>query len=397
MSALGDVVTPRLDAVPAGPAWLADVRRTGIAQFRAHGFPTTKTEAWRFTSVRGITGTAFGDGPEHAGAHPVRVPSGVTLERASAPADAASVLGHVAPVTPFTSLNAAMFRDVLLVRIAQGASVPEPIEIDVVHPSGDSPAMCHPRIVVVVPEGAHATLVERHRFAGAGPHFVNAVVEIDLASGASLEHLRVHDGTPGSFTVQATAVRQASSSRYVSRCFSFGGGLGRLEITCSLEGPGAECALDGLYLVGGADQVDHFTEVRHLATDGTSQQTYKGIVTDRGHAVFDGTVVVARDAQRTSARQKNDNLILSDEAVVNTKPHLEIDADDVVCSHGATVGRLDDDQIFYLRARGLDEPSARTLLVRAFARSLVERVALAELRDEIGALVDARMARGGAA
>jgi Fe-S cluster assembly protein SufD len=182
------------------------------------------------------------------------------------------------------------------------------------------------------------------------------------------------NGSADRFVVAATFVHQGRDSHYASHGFSFGGALTRHELSVVLAGPGAECSLDGLYLARTGDVVDHHTRVVHEVGLATSHQKFKGVLDGSGHGVFDGTVVVRRDAQRTEAHQENRNLLLSNEATVHTKPHLEIDADDVKCSHGATVGRLDPAQLFYLRSRGVDLGTARAALIYAFAAELTERL-----------------------
>ena len=372
------------------PEWLCRLRAAGAERFRAHGFPTTKDEAWRFTSVRPLTRIAFT--PRGGGVDVRCADERVRIEPLStAGADVEAVLGQLAPNEFFAALNTALFSDATILRIPKGAVVEAPIELGFASPSGD-PTVAYPRIVVIAEPGSEATLVETH--APRGAHLTNAVVEISVGENASVEHLRIHEGHEQAFTVQTIAVHQARDARYRSRVFSFGGALSRLDIVSVLDGAGADCLLDGLYLVRGNAHVDHRTLVRHARPHGSSHEKYKGILDDRAHAVFDGTIVVDRDAQKTEAHQENRNLLLSSDAVVNTKPHLEIDADDVKCSHGATVGRLDDQQLFYLRARGIDEAAARTLLTHAFAREMVERVGLEPARDRLTRLVLGHLPRG---
>jgi Fe-S cluster assembly protein SufD len=221
----------------------------------------------------------------------------------------------------------------------------------------------------------------------------NAVTELCLEQGAAVDHMRIVQGTAESRLVGELAVRQARSSRYTSRVFTLGGALSRLDLAVWLDEEGAECSLDGLYMARGEEQVDHHTRVEHVKPNTTSIERYKGIVAERGSAVFDGIIHVERGAMKASAHQENRNVLLSDEAIVNTKPHLEIDADDVSCTHGATVGKLDESALFYLRARGLDEDAAQAVLLFAFVREILDRVPISGERERLSSLILDRMGR----
>jgi Fe-S cluster assembly protein SufD len=235
----------------------------------------------------------------------------------------------------------------------------------------------YPRVLVTVGPGAELSIVETYAASG-GNHLTNSVVELDLAPNAKVAHVRVHENQ--GLQVGRVDVRQAADSRYRSTVITLGGALLRFDARCLLRGRGAECVLDGVYLVDGSDHVDHHTLVEHEAPHCRSEQTYRGIASGKGVAVFDGMVVVHRNAQKTEAHQENRNLLLSDTATVHTKPHLEIDTDDVVCSHGATVGSLDPDQLFYLRARGVPSELAHAMLTFAFLESIVDRVSHEQTR-----------------
>src|SRR5262249_6682542 len=210
------------------------------------------------------------------------------------------------------------------------------------------------------------------------------------------EHVRIVHGQTSTARLGTVAVRQPRDSRYASKVFTFGGSLSRVDLRVNLAGPGAECTLDGLYLAGTGELVDHHTTIDHANPDCSSRERYKGVVDGSGVAVFDGTVFVRSGASRTQAHQENRNLVISPDGVVHAKPHLEIDTDDVKCSHGATVGRLDPSQLFYLRARGVDERVARSLLTYAFAREMVEPLRDAALRLALENLL-AELLPGGAA
>ncbi len=379
----------------ADPEWLAARRAQAESEFQDHGFPTAKDEAWRFTSVRSITRLPFAP---RSGGTTVRgdVPEGVSVERLAdvlekQPRLLEPHLGRLSKPEFFSALNAAMFDDALVVRIAKGAVVEAPIELGSdagADGSADSePTVVYQRLFVLAEENSQATIVERHEGTSTSPHLSNSVTEILVGKNAKLSHYLVHQGWSTGHRIAAVAVEQARSSSYASHVFTFGGALSRLDMRCVLAGEGAECALDGLYLARDGEHVDHQTLVDHASAHCSSQQKYKGILDGKGRGVFDGTVVVRRDAQKSDAHQENRNLLLSDTAIVNTKPHLEIDADDVTCSHGATVGQLDQNQLFYLRARGIDAAAAKAVLTHAFASELIERVKLAPLAEELGKLL----------
>jgi Fe-S cluster assembly protein SufD len=405
------------------PPFLAGLRDRASRFFVEHGLPKPKDEAWRFTRMRALTDVPFtlaapkedtqllelierqlGSGP-HIVVHdgrllsvPVSVPG---LEIFSMKAAVSTIpgllekhLGHVAVTRDgFAALNSALFEDGVVLRVGRGAVIERPVSLVIASSSDEQPAVSYPRVLVIAEENSELTLVESHLGRGSTPHLTNLVVELDLAANAAIEHLRAYQDTFDARSIALTAVSQAQNSRYRSRVFSFGSALARLHLSARLLGEGAECSLDGLYLVADDEQVDHHTLVDHLAPHTTSFQKYKGIVGGRGSAVFDGTVSVHRQAQATSAHQENRNLIVSEQAVVNTKPHLEIDADNVQCTHAATIGQIEEAPLFYLRARGIDERSARAILTCAFAREMLERVALSSERERLGRLVLERLER----
>jgi Fe-S cluster assembly protein SufD len=288
----------------------------------------------------------------------------------------------------FAALNTALFDDGLWIDVPAGTVVEHPLEI--VHASG-GPGVAYPRVLVTVGQSAELSLIETYS-TGDVDQLTNSVVEVELAPNSKVSHVRIHEN-PG-LQVGRVDVRQAADSRYRSTVITLGGALLRFDVRCLLRGKGAECQLDGAYLVEGEDHVDHHTLVEHQAPNCRSDQTYRGIAAGKGTAVFDGIVVVHRDAQKTEAHQENRNLLLSESATVHTKPHLEIDADDVVCSHGATVGALDEDQLFYLRARGVPEDLAHSMLTFAFLEAIIDRVAHDETRKRMREALLARIPHG---
>jgi Fe-S cluster assembly protein SufD len=284
--------------------------------------------------------------------------------------------------------------DARVVMARRGGRVQRPLHVVNVAQSGERPSLSYPRMLVIAEPASSLSLIESQIELGTQPHLASTVTEIFVEQDAALEHVLLHHGTPRAYRIGALEVEQGIDSRYASRVLTFGGALTRLDIHGKLSGRGAECTLDGLYLVDSDEHVDHQTLVEHVAENATSLEKYKGLLAGRGRAVFDGTVIVHKGAQHTSAHQENRNILFSDEAIVNTKPHLEIDADDVRCSHGATIGQLDASHLFYLRARGIDADAARAILGYAFAQEVIERISLPEVRERVTQAVLDRLPQG---
>jgi Fe-S cluster assembly protein SufD len=399
-----------------------------MESIRQKGLPGAREEAWRFTSVRELerpsyevaSGTAsdahlraladalLGDDGTHRvtvvdgrPALPDALPEGLVVlgladVLARLPELVETHLGAYAGTEFFAGLNAAMFHDGAVVRLARGHAIERPVHLVHVNAQSDKDTVVHPRLVVVVEAGASLTLVESflgpRGDGGTGRHLTNVVSEVVLEPGARFEHVIVHDGVDRH--IARVAVHQGEGSTYRSNVFTFGGSLVRLDLETTLAGERASAELDGIYHVAGNDHVDHQLRVVHRAPHCTSRQVYRGVLDGAGEAVFDGTTVVERGAQRTEAHQENRTLLLSDSATVNTKPHLRIDADDVVCSHGATVGSLDDEQLFYLRARGVPEALARAMLTFAFLRMLLDGVSHEPTRDRLARALLERLPDG---
>jgi Fe-S cluster assembly protein SufD len=427
----------------ADPAFRAAERAAATAWLEARGLPAPDDEAFRFTPLRSVLRVPFaapGEGERATepsadarlrglDAHRITLVNGMPVSGVpGSAADAARAegmallasdplrgveirrLGDVLRHEPgrvaahlglagtshgFDALNAGLFADGVVV-FARGG-VPAKLHIEHVARPSSAPTLSVPRVLVIAEAGSQLFLVETHAASGDLPHLESSVTEIDVAEGAHVTHARVHYGTSGAASLATIGVRQARDSRYTSRAFTFGGSLSRVDLRVKLDGPGAECVLDGLYVARSGELVDHHTTVDHVAPRCTSRQRYKGILEGTGTAVFDGTVFVRRGADRTAAHQENRNLLLSNDAVVHTKPHLEIDTDDVKCSHGATVGRLDPAQLFYLRARGMDASVARSLLTYAFAREMATEVEDDVLRAALEGAIADLLPDGGAA
>jgi Fe-S cluster assembly protein SufD len=259
--------------------------------------------------------------------------------------------------------------------------VVQPIEINhVVSGQAGSLPHAHPRTLIVVAPGAQCTIVETYK--GEGHYFTNAVTEIVAGDGAVIDHYKVQLESPEAFHVATMQVALGRSTNFTTHNISLGGALVRNDIGATLS-EGAEATVNGLYLVNGTQHVDNHTVIDHAKPHGSSHELYKGILDGHASAVFNGRIIVRKDAQKTDSKQTNKNLVLSDDAVIDTKPELQIFADDVRCTHGATIGQLDAESLFYLQSRGIGKAQARSLLTQAFAQDIIDRIKIPELRNQL--------------
>jgi Fe-S cluster assembly protein SufD len=407
------------------PAWFAHMRREGLERFDRLGFPTTRDEEWRFTSVMPIAESRFvlpHNGAssvtrEHLGpfewtgdraatlvfvngryaasiSNATGLPSGVRVEslaRALAATSATPLGGVEAYLTriatseqhAFTALNTAFLGDGAFVSIPPDMAVRAPIHLIFVSTRAATPTMSHPRVLVVMGANSQATLVESYGAVDGDRYFTNAVTEVVAGQNSSLQHYKVQRETPLSFHVGALYVRAARDATVACHSIALGGALVRNEVLAILDGEGAGCTLNGMYLSDGTRLVDNHTTIDHAKPHCASREVYKGILAGRARAVFNGKIIVRPDAQKTDAKQTSKALLLSEHAQINTKPQLEIFANDVKCTHGAAVGQMDDEAIFYLRARGLGEHEARHMLIRAFAGDVLNQMPLEPLRARV--------------
>ena len=289
----------------------------------------------------------------------------------------------------FNALNTALFEDGAVVRLPKDCCIPVPI--DVLYVSTGGGAAVFPRTLIVAEPESRVTVVERHVGVGEGPYFTCPVTEISLGQNAAVEHVLWQEDGSAAFHVSSVHVRQDRDSRFTGHALSLGGRLSRNDTTVSIEAEGAEAVINGLYVVSGSRHADHHTRIDHRAPHGTSRELYKGILDGKATGVFNGKVYVHPGAVKTDSQQANHNLLLSPDATVDTKPELEIYNDDVKCAHGATVGRLDEDQVFYLRTRGIAEAEARDLLVRAFAKDVTSRITIEAVRTRLDRWMEARL------
>jgi Fe-S cluster assembly protein SufD len=321
------------------------------------------------------------------------VVSNLVLATASESGAVSKHLGSLAGLEqhPFAALNTALVADGAFIHLPAGVELERPIQLVFVSGSEGRPTLSAPRILIVAEAASRATVVEQHLGDG-GASLSCPVSEILLAEDAVLDHVVVQEEDSTAHHLAARQIHLAAASRYSGQTVSLGGALARTDIHVVLDGEGATASLDGLYLVDGAQQADTHLTVRHAQPNCESYQLYKGILAGSSRAVFNGRIIVDQDAQKTDANQANRNLLLSDSATVHSNPQLEIFADDVRCTHGSTVGRLDEEAIFYLRSRGIARDGAIRLLTLAFAGEVLERIPVDELRERLEVVIALRLA-----
>ena len=410
-----------------GHPWVRELRQRGWSSFSQLGFPTARrgNERWKYTNVAPIANATFSYPVNPAPDGEVKLTEvkkgalwqdqwtslvfldgyfSATLSTAAgsngryagnladAPGhhqDAAEQhLGRHARVEDdgFTALNTAFLRDGALLQIPDGYSAPEVVHLIFVTTEQNQPVVTHPRTLVVAGRNTELTVVESYVSLTDGASFTNAVTEMVLADGANVHHYRLLLENTQTFHVGTSRVYQGQDSTFTSASFAKGAALGRNDFQVLLDAPGASCTLNGLYLTTGSQHMDNLINIDHAKPHGTSRLFYKGILDGQSRAVFGGTVMVREDAQKTNAHQTDKNLLLSEDAEVDSKPSLLIYADDVMCGHGATAGHIDQDTLFYMRSRGLDLETASRILVQAFAGEIIDTVELLPLRDYLDRL-----------
>ncbi len=407
----------------AGLPWLATVRRRAIERFADEGWPSNRSDAWRHTSLTFLDRQRFvaarpsevpeaaiaqlrhGDDSGHwfvfvdgryapglstLGALPQGAQVGALSEAfARWPEQVEAAFGTGDTGTSPAALNAAFATDGIFVHLAPGVVIEAPMHLAFVSATPDGAN--HPRNLIVAEADAQATLVEHYVGLADTVGLSNAVTRIAIGEGARITHLKLQQETEQAFHLATIDVSQARGSVFNSHSLSFGARLARNDITTRFDGENCETLLNGLYHVDGRRHVDHHTRIEHAKPRGVSREFYRGIVDGSGRGVFAGRIVVDRGAMRTDAVQRTDNLLLSAQAEADARPELEIYADDVKCAHGATVGQIDEESLFYLRSRGLDEPHARNLLTYAFATEALARIELAPLRRRAAAAIRSRL------
>lgn len=408
------------------PSWVFPLRKAGFTRFAELGFPTLRDEDWRFTNVAPIARLPFHPVLEPVSAaldrdriadstfgklearrlvfvnghyipdlsNPGPVVSGITVSSLARTLanDASALEPHLArhaesDKNAFTALNTAFFQDGAFIRVNRGVTLAEPVHLLFVSTLRDAGATSQPRNVIIADANSRATVIETYVSTTQAPTFTNAVTEILVGDDACLEHLKFQDESLASYHIAAIHARLGRNSNAILHSFATGARLSRNSIRTVLAGEGLECVLNGLYLTRADQLADHHMVVEHAEPHCASHEYYNGILDERSKGVFHGRILVRQAAQKTDAKQTNKNLLLSETATVDTKPQLEIYADDVKCTHGATIGQLNEESIFYLRSRGIGTDTARRMLIHSFAGEIIERIRHRPAREELDRLV----------
>jgi Fe-S cluster assembly protein SufD len=416
----------QIEVASSQPKWLAPLRKAGIASFADQGFPKLSDEDWRFTniapiaklnfqlakeaSVNGaetklIDESAFAKLSGHrlvfvngffcAKLSSIKpVAGGVRIENLSAALakDFALIEKHLGKYAhtasnTFAALNQAFFTDGAFIFVPKGVEVAEPVQLIYISSAKQNGETILPRNLVIAEANSKLIVVESYISTGNVAYFTNAVTEILAGDNAKVEHIKLQDEALDAFHIATIAGEFGRASNVTVHSFALGAKLSRTNIRTKLAGEGLECILNGLYLTRGEQLADHHMIVEHAQPHCASHEYFNGILDDKSKGVFHGRIYVHPIAQKTDAKQTNKNLLLSDDATADTKPQLEIYADDVKCTHGATIGQLNDESIFYLRSRGIGTDTARQMLIHAFAGEIIERIKCEPAREVIDKLV----------
>lgn len=404
-------------------SWLSRLRAAAMERFELLGFPTVADEEWKYTNVAAIARAGFspniegthavGEGDLASFSYPECETSRLVFVNGAYDAELSSLTGlspqvvaldfaaalnderlaglmreHLGRVVDyndngFTALNTAFLGNGAVVLIPKGLAVENPLHLLFVAKSDSLDTASFPRVLVIAEENSQATIIESYVATGEQAYFTNAVIEIVLQPGARLEHYRVQDESPGAFHVATMKADLARSSKFDTISISLGARLSRHNLSVIMDEEGAECSVDGLYIMGNEQHTDTHSVIEHKLPRCTSRQLYKGILDDKSRAVFNGKVFVRHGAMGTDAQQTNKNLLLSKDAHVDTKPQLEIFADDVKCAHGAAIGQLDEDELFYLESRGIHPDLARNLLTYGFAEEVIAKIKIESIKAQL--------------
>jgi Fe-S cluster assembly protein SufD len=408
------------------PAWLGSLRKAGLSRFAELGFPTLKDEDWRFTNVAplaklpfqpalsarplsavaehvgaatfgaiGGTRLVFVDG--HYSAELSMVPqagSGIRIQSLAAvleeePNFLEKYLGRDVEGGPntFLALNAAFFTDGALIYLPAAAALNGPVQLLHIATGAQGGASAHTRHVIIAERGAKLTVLENYLSAGSSMHVTNVATELVVGEGAVVEHCKFQEENLNAYHMATLHAHLGRNCNVIAHSFVTGARLSRNNIRAVLDGEGVECVLNGLYITRDDQLADHHMIVEHAKPHCNSHEYFNGILDGHSRGVFHGRILVRPNAQKTDAKQTNKNLLLSDDAGVNAKPQLEIYADDVKCTHGATIGQLNEESIFYLRARGIGQERARRMLIHAFASEIIDRIRHEPVREALDRLV----------
>jgi len=421
----------RQSVAKSEPPALMAVRTTALDRFLGQGFPTTREEAWKYTSVAPIAATPFrlphgGDDESRLGSQSLK-PLGlgsfgsqivfVNGRYSSSLSTPDSARGGIAVLSlhealarkpelilaqlarsassetnVFASLNTAFVEDGAFVFVPAGTTAREPIHLIFLSSNGgDPPGVSYPRTLIQAGRGSEVSIVESYVGTAGATYFTNAVTQVLAEEGSSIDHYKLQHESHTAFHIALLTVEQERNSRFSDYSFSLGGALSRNEIDVTFAAEGAECMLAGLFMAGGTQHMDIHTRIDHASPRCSSRELYKGVLDGQARGVFNGEIIVQKNAQKTDAQQTNKNLLLSRGALVDSTPQFRILANDVKCKHGSTTGQLDPTSVYYLRSRGIDEPAARSLLTYAFANDILQRVKVGSIRETLAAHLEARL------
>lgn len=416
-----------------GQTWARKIREAAMSRFSELGFPTVRDEEWKYTNVAPIAKIPFQPAPSEPSrlapdrverfslgmAQAIRVvfvdgyyspelsslrrlPQGVQVGSLAAAlhGEAGWVESHLARYADyrehaFIALNTALMRDGALVYVPEGKTVAEPIHLLFLSTGGKEATLSQPRNLIVIGRNGQAKIVESYAALGKKVYFTNAVTELVVGENGVVEHYKLQQESEEAFHIATLQARLDRNGICSSHSIALGGALVRNEVNAVLDGEGGECALNGFYMVTGEQHVDNHTRIDHVKPHCTSRELYKGVLDGRSRGVFNGKIYVHKAAQKSDAKQTNNNLLLSGDALIDTKPQLEIYNNDVKCSHGSTIGQLDQDSIFYLRSRGISASAARSLLAYAFASDVINRISIEPLRAHLDKLLVAKFHHDG--
>ncbi len=408
-------------------SWLKTMRDKALTQFNEYGLPSKKVENWKYTSLWELTQQSFNhkaiavtvsqqdcqgialledayrvviiDGVFDAELSQLdNLQVGVTIGPFSQSLDTVEQqLGQQVSMDKvgLTALNTLLMKEGVMVHVSAKTIVKKPIELLVIQSGTTDNLATHLRNMIVLDHDATATVVEHYVGLTDVRCFTNVVSEVVLADNAELFHYKLQKESKNAIHIATLAAKQAAGSQWHTNNISLGAKLVRNDVHSLLEGEKSHTTMDGLYLLNDAQHIDNHTRIDHLVPNTTSNELYKGVLDDKSHGVFNGKVIVHKDAQKTDSKEYNHNLLLSRDCEIDTKPEMEIYADDVKCGHGSTVGQLDKDQLFFLRARGLDEVSARSLLTHAFAVEVLDRIPNETIRKAMSIVIEQQLPTGG--
>lgn len=410
-------------------AWLKSLRLKSLVQFNKQGLPSNKHEDWKYTSLWSLSQQEFTHKAEESDVSAEQcdqlallndnyrvviidgifsaqlsqldnLQDGLTINPLSTEeglAKAQPDLGRQIDITKagFNALNTLLMNEGFVITVDSGVQIEKTIEVIVIN-TGTTPNLAtHLRNVIVMADNSQATVIEHYIGLTDNVSLTNVVTEAVLATNAELNHYKLQQESSNAFHIATLAAKQGSKSQWKTNNISLGAKLARNDVHSQLLGQQSHVVMDGLYLANNEQHIDNHTRIDHTVANTTSEELYKGVLDDKSHAVFNGKVIVHKDAQKTDANQQNQNLLISRGCEIDTKPEMEIYADDVKCAHGSTVGQINEDHLFFLRARGLDEVSARSLLTYAFAVDVLNRIPPEEIRQALSAVIEQRLPQGG--